>query len=470
MHHKLLRMLCLLAALTLFAAACGGGEDAAETEASETAAAEEPTEAEEPSEEPSEMESEMASEEPSEMASEMASEEPSEGGSEDMAAAEGDGTLTIGTLLPETGSLAFLGPPEFAGVDLAVEDINAAGGVLGADVVSIRGDSGDTTTDIATQTTDRLLSEGADAIIGAASSGVSLTVIDAITSAGVVQFSPANTAFDFTDYEDEGLYFRTAPSDVLQGQVLGEVIIEDGNATVGILALQDPYGEGLADLVTQSIEGSGGQVLETIIYDPAAPSYDAEVQQIAAADPDAVVVIGFDESARIITSMIENGIGPADKAVYGSDGNMGNALGEQFPDQPGALEGMRGTTPLTDLAEDFQARLLEIDPELVDFNYAGESYDAAVIIALAAEVAGSDAGTDMGAEIPGVTREGTVCTSYEECLPLAQAGEDLDYDGIVGPIDLDDAGDPTVASYGILEFGPDNTILPDNEFREAQSG
>ncbi len=85
---------------------------------------------------------------------------------------EGDGVLTFGTLLPQTGSLAFLGPPEFAGFNLAIKEINEAGGVLGKDVVGIEGDSGDTTTDQANQTTDRLLSENVDAIIGAASSGV----------------------------------------------------------------------------------------------------------------------------------------------------------------------------------------------------------------------------------------------------------------------------------------------------------
>ena len=157
-----------------------------------------------------------------------------------------NGVLTIGTLLPQTGSLAFLGPPEFAGVDLAVKEINAAGGVLGKPITKIDSDSGDTSTNIASSSVDRLLSQKADVIIGAASSGVSKTVIDKIVGAGVVEFSPANTSPDFTNYPDKGLYFRTAPSDVLQGRVLGNLIVEDGNQTVGILALQDAYGTGLS--------------------------------------------------------------------------------------------------------------------------------------------------------------------------------------------------------------------------------
>src|SRR5690606_4254792 len=125
------------------------------------------------------------------------------------------------------------------------------------------------------------------------------------------------------------------------------------------------------------------------IYDPNATNFDAEVQQVADASPDAVIVIGFDESARILTSMIEKGIGPSDIPVYGTDGNMGNALAEQF-DDPSAIAGMKGTTPLTDLSSDFTDRLDEVDPNLEDYNYSGESYDAVIITALAANIAGTD--------------------------------------------------------------------------------
>ncbi|MGK5111946.1 ABC transporter substrate-binding protein [Geodermatophilus sp. CPCC 205506] len=222
--------------------------------------------------------------------------------------------LIIGTLLPETGNLAFLGPPEIAGAQLAVNDINAAGGVLGQQVQLIQRDSGDTTTDIATQSVDALLQAGANAIIGAASSGVSLTVIDTITGAGVLQFSPANTSDQFTTYNDNGLYFRTAPPDVLQAEALADLIIEDGNNTVGILALNDPYGTGLAENVANNLQAAGlaeGDI-QSIIYDPQAANFDSEVQQMVDFNPDAIVVIGFDESSRIIEGLNANGIGSAE--------------------------------------------------------------------------------------------------------------------------------------------------------------
>ena len=221
--------------------------------------------------------------------------------------------LVIGSLLPLTGSLAFLGPPEVAGFNLAIADINAAGGVLGAPVRAEGADSGDTSTDTATQSVDRLLQAGANVIVGAASSAVSQTVIDTITGAGVMQISPANTSDIFTTYDDNGLYFRTAPPDLLQARALADLILEDGNNTVGILALNDPYGTGLAENTRTNLLDGGlteEQVPEPVIYDPTAANFDAEVQQMVDLNPDAIIVIGFEESSKIIQGLNAEGIGP----------------------------------------------------------------------------------------------------------------------------------------------------------------
>ncbi len=223
------------------------------------------------------------------------------------------GPLTIGYLLPLTGSLAFLGPPEIAGFDLAIADVNAAGGVLGAPVAAEGSDSGDTSTDTATQSVDRLLQAGVNVIVGAASSGVSQTVIDTITGAGVMQISPANTSDIFTTYDDNGLYFRTAPPDVLQARALADLILADGNNTVGILALNDPYGTGLAENTRNNLLDGGlseEDVPEPVIYDPQAANFDAEVQQMVDLNPDAIIVIGFEESSKIISALNAEGIGP----------------------------------------------------------------------------------------------------------------------------------------------------------------
>jgi branched-chain amino acid transport system substrate-binding protein len=377
------------------------------------------------------------------------------------AAAKGDGELKIGTLLPQTGNLAFLGPPEFAGVDLAIKDINAAGGVLGKQVTDVKSDSGDATTDIASQSVDRLLSQKVDTIIGAASSGVSLTVIDKITGAGVVEISPANTSPTFTTYKDGGLYFRTAPSDVLQGRVLGDLILADGAQTVGILALQDPYGTGLAENVTKSVTDGGGEVVETKIYDPKAATYSAEVGAIKAKNPDAIALISFDEAKKIVPEMVKQGIDM--KKVYFVDGNLAD-YSKDF--KKGTLTGAKGTTPGVQASDDFKKRLLEIDPKLDSYSYGPESYDAVVLTALAAEAAKDDSGTSIASKLVEVSKGGEKCTTFADCVKLVKAGTDIDYDGISGPIEFSDQGDPTQATIGIYQYGADNK----NTFLEGKEG
>ncbi len=374
---------------------------------------------------------------------------------DDAAAGGGDGVLTIGTILPVTGDLAFLGPAEVQGAELAVADINAAGGVLGQDVVLEQGDSGDTTTDTASTEVDRLLGLGADAIMGAASSAVSKTVIDKITGAGVIQFSPANTSPDFTTYDDNGLYFRTAPSDLLQGRVISNEILDQGNESLSILFRQESYGQGLADAIKANFEESGGTVDAFLPYAVDIESFDAEVDQLVEAGSNAIVVVGFAESANIITTMHERGIGPtSDTNVWGVDGNAG-IDGEM--DDPSILEGMRYTVPSVDLGSisDFIDRLNEAMGGEEETAYGAETYDSVIIVALAAAVAGSDEGKAVAAEINGVTKDGEKCTTFADCIALVDAGTDIDYDGLGGPYEFVDAGEPAAASFLIATYGAD---------------
>jgi len=375
--------------------------------------------------------------------------EPSEGG------AKGDGTLTVGTLLPQTGDLAFLGPPEFAGVDLAVQEINEAGGVLGKPVKQVTADSGDGTPNIAPQETNNLLDAGADVVVGAASSSVSLSVIDKITGAGVVHFSPANTSTAFDTYDDQGLYFRTAPSDVLQGAVMANLVSSDGFSDVAIMARQDSYGKALADQVDKVFTEQGGNVVSKVLYNADASQFNAEVNEIAAEDPEALVLIAFNETTKIIPALTAAGIGPQDIQIYFVDGNTAD-YSKDF--EPGTLEGVRATYPGAELTGDFRERLLSVDPKLTDFTYGPESYDATIVSALAATAADDDAGTAMAEEISAVTEGGEKCTEYAQCVQLLEDGEDIDYDGVSGPLELNDTGSPSAATIGIFEYTADNVF------------
>lgn len=366
--------------------------------------------------------------------------------------------LKLGSLLPTTGSLAFLGPPEIAGVNLGIKEVNDAGGVLGKPVEVTHRDSGDTKTDIATQSTTALLGSGVSAIIGAASSGVSKTVINQITGAGVIQFSPANTSPDFTAWDDKGLYWRTAPSDVLQGKVLGNYMATCGAQTVGMIVLNDAYGTGLAKNVKAAFEAAGGKVVAEELFNEGDSQFSSQVDKVIAAKPDAIALITFDQAKSIVPLMTGKGVKATQMFLV--DGNTSD-YSKDF--QPGTLKGAQGTIPGTFAKEDFKKKMLAVDPALKDFSYAGESYDAVNLIALAAEAAKSTKGTDIAKQLKAVSESGEKCNDYPSCVTLLRNGKDIDYDGQSGPVSFSDAGDPTEAYIGIYEYQDNNTYKPSKE-------
>jgi branched-chain amino acid transport system substrate-binding protein len=381
----------------------------------------------------------------------------------DGGAAGGELTLKIGTALPQTGNLAFLGPPEEAGVALAIKEINEAD--KGIQVEVEWGDSGDTDNKAYETEIPRLLNAGVKAIIGAASSGTSLQFIDQVVGAGVIQFSPANTSAALTTYDDKGLYFRTAPSDVLQGEVLGNLIAADGHEKIAMIVLNDSYGTGLAGFTTDAFEAAGGEVLAAPTYNTGDTNFSAQISEVLATSPDAIVLITFEEVKTIIPQLVSQF--PADK-LYFVDGNLAN-FSEDF--EPGTLTGAKGTLPGLDIEtipaflEGMNANwVAEGNPDLGGvYSYGPESYDAVVLLALAALAAGSVEGVDMAGklqEVSGGSGSGTKCTSFAECADIINGGGVADYDGVSGPITFNEFGDPTEASIGVYVYQDDNTYVP----------
>ncbi|MFB4349060.1 ABC transporter substrate-binding protein [Microbacterium sp. CR_7] len=369
-----------------------------------------------------------------------------------------DLTLNIGTVLPQTGALSYLGPPEEAGVGLATAEINEA--AKGITVEVEYGDSGDPDNKAYETTVPRLLGGDVQALIGAASSGVTKLFLDQAVSAGVITFSPANTSPDFTTWDDDNLYWRTAPSDLLQGEVLGNLIAEDGNATLGIIYLNDAYGTGLEGVVNETFTGSGGEVVASEPYNAGDTNFSAQVSSIMAQNPDAIAVIGFEETSTIVPSFVNSGFDGS--KFYFVDGNTS----QWGADMPVSIEGSKGTQPGPVLADDFQERLKEQwlsqgdGSELVDFNYAAESYDATVLLALASLAANSSEPADIAGklqEVSGGTGDGEKCESFADCADLILDGKAIDYDGYSGGIAFDEAGDPTEATIGVFQYGADNT-------------
>lgn len=242
----------------------------------------------------------------------------------------GDGTLVIGALLPLSGQLATYGPSQQAAIRLAIDEINFAGGVLDNEVVYLEGDSGDTSSNRAEREVERLIDQGADVIIGPTSTAVTVRVIDQILDAGLIQISPANTNVILSGFDDDGRYFRIAPSDDQQAYLLADLIAADGLDRVGIFAIDDMYGNAIADRLEAELTRRGIEVVAVDRYAPVASSYAANVDAMRAAGPQGIVVISFEEGARLLREMVRNEIGPRDVFVYGVDSNMGNGLGRAF--------------------------------------------------------------------------------------------------------------------------------------------
>ncbi|KRA25736.1 amino acid ABC transporter substrate-binding protein [Microbacterium sp. Root61] len=373
-----------------------------------------------------------------------------------------DLSLKIGTILPQTGTLAFLGPPEEAGVGLAAQDVNdAAVGLTIPDI--IYGDSGDTDNKAYATTIQKLISEGVTAAIGAASSGVTKLFLDDAVAAGIITFSPANTSLDFSTWDDNGLYWRTAPSDTLQGEVLGNLVAEDGHENVAVLYQNDSYGTGLNKVFEETFTAAGGTVVESQSYNTGDATFDAQISAILASNPDAIVLITFDEIYTIGPALLAAGY-PADQ-LYLVDGNLKNFGSDEKWPAGVSMEGAKGTTPAGPATpEEFQTRLNEFwtgegNSDLTDFSYANESYDAVILLALAALAANSTDPAEVAAhlqEVSGGSGDGTKCTEFKECADIILGGGTADYDGFSGPITFDDNGDPTEATVGVFQYGADN--------------
>jgi branched-chain amino acid transport system substrate-binding protein len=322
--------------------------------------------------------------------------------------------------------------------------------VLGQEVQLSSGDeAGDA--GVASEEADRLLAEGVHAIVGAAASGMSLAIIDQITGAGIPQCSASNTAPDFTDYDDNGFYFRTAPSDGLQGPALAEIILEDGHTDVALLARADDYGVGLMNATADALEEAGATVVYQESYDPEQVTFSAEVSEMIGAGPDAIVTIPFDEGVQILQELIEQGWDTA--ATYGADGIRSAGLNEDVdPDDPNVIDGFKGTNPEPDAAPGFLDRLQEFDPDLDEFTFAPHAYDCANWVMLAAEAAGSVDSTAIRDSMFDVIDGDNECNNFPDCAEFLRDGQTVAYQFATGTTDWADVGEPAAGQFEIWEW------------------
>lgn len=372
-------------------------------------------------------------------------------------------SLRVGGILPLTGNLAYLGPPEISGVGLAVSDINAAGGVDGAKACHDVQDSGDSTDmSVSTASAGTLVASKPSVVIGAASSSVSLNVVDTFADNKIVEVSPANTAVDLSGYSP--WYFRTAPPDGVQGNALGTLISTDGYSKVGFLVFNDTYGTGLRNAVEDTVKGAGGSCVygckgQGDEFPAGQTTFSAEVSGVLAAKPDAIVVLAFDETKSIIPELKAQGWDMS--KVYLSDGNTADYSADFAK---GTMEGAQGTIPGADPDQAFKDRLVgwyeaAEGTKLKDFAYGAESYDATILAALAAVRGG---GTDPQtiqknfAAVSGAEDGAEECNTYADCVALLGEDKEIRYAGPSGIGPIDDENDPSSAFVGIYTYNADN--------------
>ena len=424
------KALALFAVLALIAAACGGsdgGSDDAVEEVVET------------------------------------TEAPAEEATTTTAAPASD-PLVLASLMPLSGDLASLGPGIALGAALAVQQINAAGGINGQDVVLIEGDSGCDGAVALTSLND-VIAQGAQGVMGAACSGTSLAILDTAIAAEVVMVSPSNTSPQFTKMDKKGFYARTAPSDLLQGEVLASLIAEDGVSTISIISRADSYGRGLAEATAAAFEAAGGTVKTIVYHATDASEFTSEVTAVGKGGADAIVGILFPETGcGVLQPAFEQGL--LDTPWYMTDGVKDAGLAS-LCGLGTALDGFKGTAPGSAAGEAkdaFEAAYAEVSADgSPTFIFAPQAYDAVMLMAISAAANGVT-GPEIASGLVEASSGGTQCIGVE-CIALAAAGEDVDYMGASGDINLDAAGDPTAATYDIWTTeGDTNPVLKSVDF------
>lgn len=373
-------------------------------------------------------------------------------------------TFVLGGLWPETGSLSYLAPPELAAEKLAVADINAAGGVLGKDVTTVDADTSDADhADQNSSATQSVMSKNPSFVIGPASSSVVKNVYKTITSAKVPMLSMGATSSDFSGLDP--YFFRTVPPDSVQGAVLGQVIAQDGVKNLAIAAFNEEYGTGLRDTIAKTASDAGVNIVygEKDAFDPTETNFSSIATAVKASNPDATLVIAFDQTKSVVKALAAAGVDT--HKMYMSDSNTVDHSGDF---EAGLIEGTKGTIPGSHPTDEFQAKLKKIKPDLGDFTYAAETYDAVILSALAATKGGAADGKTVAKNLPAVsgTTGGEKCESYKDCVALIKDGKEIQYVGQSGIGPFNDDHDPGAASIGIYKFDAKNKPV----FDHAQQG
>jgi len=348
--------------------------------------------------------------------------------------------VKIGVLLGFTGPIESLTPDMASGAELAMKEASDSGAFMGGSkITAVRGDSTCVDAAAATATAERLItSDGVKAIMGADCSGVTTAVLQNVAVAkGVVMISPSATSPALSTVEDNGLFFRTSPSDARQGQVLAEILKEKNVKSAAISYTNNDYGKGLADSIQTNFEALGGKVTISAAHEDGKGDYGAEVAALAQAGGDVLIVAGYlDQGGKgVIQAALDAG---AFSTFVLPDGMIGDSLPAAIGKD---LNGSYGTLPGTDSAGANTFKGLAEKAGFKPGPYAPQSYDAAALMILAMQAASSTDSNVFKAKITDVANapgEKIFPGELAKALKIIKSGGDVDYVGatdveLIGP-------------------------------------
>ena len=347
--------------------------------------------------------------------------------------------VKLGMLLGYTGPIESLVGPMADGAELAIKEVSDSGALLGGlQVVSVRGDTTCIDSAAAVAAAERLVTaDRVNAIVGGDCSGVTIAMLQNVAKPnGIVMISPSATSPALSTIEDDGLFFRTAPSDARQGEVVADILQEMGIREAALTYTNNDYGKGLADSIAANVEMRGGTITISVPHEDGKGDYSAEVAALAAVGGDILIVAGYlDQGGKgIIQAALDSG---AFDQFFLPDGMIGDSLLEAIgPD----LDGSIGTVPGTDSPG---ATRLEDMLGMAAGPFVSESYDAVALILLAMQAAGSaDSGAfkDHVMAVANAPGEQIFPGELAKALGILAAGGAVDYVG-ASAVELVGAGE-----------------------------
>ena len=344
---------------------------------------------------------------------------------------------------------------------LAQKDINAAGGVLGKDIEITSADTSDADhADQNTSSAQSVLAKNPSVVVGPPSSSVVKNTYKQVTSAKVPMISSGATSTAFSGLSD--YFFRTIPPDTVQGAVLGQIIAQDGVKNLAIAVFNDEYGTSLRDVVVKTVEDAGVNVVygEKDTFDPTETNFSSMVTAIKATNPDATLVIAFDQTVPLVKELAAQGLDT--HKLYMTDGNT---VDHSADFDAGLLKGSKGTIPGVNPSDDFVKRLKSTGVDLKNTTtYGAETYDGIILAALAAQKGGSADGKTIQANMAAVSgsTKGEKYDSYKACVALLKDGKEIQYKGQTSIGAFNDAHDPSSASIGVYKYDADNKPVFDH--------